>query len=334
MTLLLELNDLSVRCFQDGQLLWQSAGVAVVDPALGQPLFGSAAWRESRKKPLHTYTQFWSQLNTDPLLGNHPQVRHHGDLAYLHLRHIESQLPFSFADQEAVFAVPAALSRESLSLLLGIANQCGLKTRSFVDSGLASMLKHGRAPTFTHAEMSLHHCVVTELQLSGNTVERSHSELLHDQGWFSLHTQLLNYFSDLFIRQTRFNPRHNAATEQLLFDAIPDWLRQSALLERDGVASFTCELNQDSVQVDIAPLRQFVQAVWQPLQNQLAQTTQLYLGDRLAQCMPLLTLPSHTLPVSVQQLTDNFGHTAQALSAQPAGVRFISRLPYQREVED
>lgn len=342
MTLVLELNDLGVRCYQRGKLLCQSAGVAVADPAAGPPLFGSAAWRQSRLKPLHTYTQFWSQLNTEPLHIQHPLVRHHGDLAYLHLRHLESQLPFAFAGQEVIFALPGSTPRESLGLLLGIANQCGLKTFSFVDTGLASMLApdaltnkaatdNDQRQTITHVEMFLHHCILTDLQYSDNMVHCTRSEVLSEQGWFNLHTQLLNYFSELFIRQCRFNPRHQASSEQALFDAIPGWLRQSAAQERDGLSRLSCELEQNRVQLDIGSLRQFVQSVWQPLQQKLGQAPRLYVGDRLAQCLPLLALPAGAVTLELQQLTDDLSRLneriSESLNNQPGGVRFIKSLP-------
>lgn len=327
MTLLLELNDLGVRCFQDGKLLCQSAGVAVMDLGQREPLFGSAAWRESRIKPLHTHTQFWSQLNIEPLLIQHPLVRHHGDLAYLHLRHIEQQLPVAFAGQDVVFALPAATPRATLSLLLGIANQCGLNTLSFVDTALAALLHRAPPAVVTHVEMSLHHCVVTELQLSDNVLQSTRSEVLSEQGWFTLHTQLLNYFSELFIQQCRFNPRHQASSEQILFDAIPHWLRQSAALERDGITTFHCELEHNRVQVHIGPLRQFVQSVWQPLHRRLAQAGPLYLGDRLAECLPLLSLGADTVALDVEQLAADLALLTDSLSRQPAGVRFINSLP-------
>lgn len=327
MTLLMELNDLGVRCFQQGQLLCQSAGVAVVDPARGEPLFGSAAWRESRIKPLHTYNQFWSQLNTEPLHSQHPLVRHHGDLAYLHLRHIEQQLPFALAGQEVVFSLPGSTPREALSLLLGIANQCGLITLNFIDSSLAALLYRAPASAVTHVEMFLHQCVLTELRWTGEQLQCSRSEVLGEQGWFNLHTQLLNYFSELFIQQCRFNPRHQASSEQTLFDAIPGWLRQSAALEREGSSVFHCELEQYRAQVDIEPLRRFVQSVWQPLQRRLADAAPLRVGDRLAQCLPLLSLPAGTAAIEVPQLAEDLSRLDDSISSQPAGVRFIKSLP-------
>lgn len=327
MTLVIELNDLGVRCFQHGKLLCQSAGVAVVDPAAREPLFGSSAWRESRLQPLHTYTQFWSQLNTEPLDVSHPLVRHHGDLAYLHLRHIEQQLPEPFTGQEVVFALPGSTPREHLSLLLGIANQCGLQTLSFIDSALAALRFRPPAAAVTHVEMFLHQCVLTELQLDGDHLLCQRSEVLSEQGWFSLHSQLLNYFSELFIQQCRFNPRHRAGSEQVLFDAIPGWLRLGAELERDGIDHFHCELEQHQVQVNIAALRQLVQAVWQPLQTRLARAGHIVLGDRLAQCLPLLSLPATAVALQLPQLAEDLSQLGDSLGGHTGGVRFIRSLP-------
>lgn len=337
MPLLLELNDLGVRCYQDGQLLCQSPGVAVVDHK--ELLFGSKAWRESRKQPLNTHSQFWSQLNTDPLQLNHPKVRHHGDLAYLHLLHIEEQLPVDFANQKVVFSLPGSIPRESLGLLLGIANQCGMKTIGLVDHGLAATLSQAspllaQQQSLTHVEMFLHHCVITELTQVSNAsdpttsnLQRNRLEVLSDQGWLSLHNQLLNYFSELFIQQTRFNPRHGANSEQALFDAIPEWLRQCAVLEQESVTSLQCELDRYSIQVDISRIRQFVQSFWKPLQTRLESASNLFLGDRLAECMPLLVLPPQTTVLATQKLATDLSRIGDNLSESPEGVRFITSLP-------
>lgn len=319
MPLFLELNDLGIRCYHQGELLFQSPGVAIVDKPM---LFGTDAWHASRKKPLNTHCQFWSQLNTDPIHSHHPQVRHNGDLAYWHLQHIESQLPFNFADQEVIFSLPGSTPRESLGLLLGIAQQCGMNTVGLVDSALASMIGHVKDQKQWHLEMHLNHCVLTELTLSDNRLQRTNVETISDQGWLDLHNQLLRYFSELFIQQTRFNPRHGADSEQSLFDAIPLWLQESV-----NTDTLECELEGYSIQLDTKALRQFVQNFMHPLHQQLRHTPNLYLGDRLAQWAAILIHPINASPVTERETASALLTISQQLASSPEGVRFISSLP-------
>lgn len=319
MTLLLELNDLGIRCYQDGKLLHQSPGIAVVNQQL---LLGDDAWQHSRLHPLNTYTQFWSQLDTEPLSTAHRQVRHHGDLAYLHLQHIESQLPFQFAGQEVVFSLPGDMNRNALGLLLGIAQQCGLKTIGLIDHALASVLPQADRPIVHHIEMHLHHSVMTQLSLDKQTLQRQRVETFNEQGWLNLHNQLLRHFSDRFIQQTRFNPRHGADTEQALFNAIPQWLQQSAQSEH-----LSCQLGQHNIQVDTAEIRAFAQQALKPLLDKIAATPDLFVGDRLAQWIPILLPQTSAQALSSQQLSSAMNHLSHSLSEHPEGVRFISSLP-------
>lgn len=324
MTLLLELNDLAIRCYRDGELLLQSPGVAITHDQL---LLGDDAWQQSRLRPLNTYTEFWSQLNTQPVNCPHPQVRHHGDLAYLHLQHIESQLPLSFQSQDVVFALPGSMDRSALSLLLGISQQCGLQPIGLVDQALATALPHVRDTDFWHLEMQLHHCVATRLTLANQQLQRQQVEVLRDQGWLTLHTRALQFLSDQFIRQTRFDPRHNADSEQLLFNAIPAYLQQAK-----SQASLIVEHQQHKIDVDSQSLLNHLAAGLKPLNEALNKSTPLYLGDRLAQWHFLLSNAEVKMFDEAQQIAA-MSALSQQVSQHPEGVRFITSLPCEASVD-
>ena len=325
MTLLLELNDLGVRCYRDGELLLQSPGVAITHDQL---VLGDDAWQQSRLHPLNTYTEFWSQLNTQPVTCPHPQVRHHGDLAYLHLQHIESQLPLSFKQQDVVFALPGSMERGALSLLLGIAQQCGLQPIGLVDQALATSLPHVRETDFWHLEMHLHHSVATRLSVINDQLQRQQVEILRDQGWLTLHTRALQFLSDQFIRQTRFDPRHNADSEQQLFNAIPDCLQQAKTQ-----SSLSIEHQQHQIDIEARALIDHITAGVKSLMSEIPKkSNSLYLGDRLAQWQFLLAdnpVKTFDQPQQIAAMSALSEH----VSRHPEGVRFITSLPCSTQTE-
>jgi len=325
MTLLLELNDLGVRCYSDGELLHQSPGVAVTHKQL---LLGEQAWQQSRLHPQNTYTEFWSQLNTAPINSHHPKVRHHGDLAYLHLQHIESQLPFELREQDVIYALPSSTDRSALALLLGISQQCGLNTIGIVDQALASLLPHAQHSELWHLEMHLNDSVLTRLVLADDQLQRQEFEVLNDQGWLKIHSKALQFISDEFIQKTRFNPRHDADSEQLLFNAIPNWLTQCL-----SKPQISCEIQGHNIDIDSQQLRQFICSSVPSVIEKLKSLDNLYLGDHLGQWQPLLAASSRATNLTQIQQTAAMSTLSQQIQAHPEGVRFITNLPCAQKVD-
>ncbi len=323
MTLLLEINDIGLRCYQDGQLLHQSPGIAVAEKHL---LLGDEAWQQSRLHPLNTHADFWSQLNTTAISSQHPKVRHNGDLAYLHLQHIESELGISFNHQDVIYALPSSMDRNALGLLLGISQQCGLNPIGLVDQALAAMLPHADQQQVWFLDMHLNESLLTRLNLSNGTLTRENTESFNAQGWLQIHNKVLQFLADEFIRNTRFNPRHNAGIEQRLFNSIPDLLRQSLT-----APSIQCELEGNELKIDSQALRQVLQAAVPAITDQLMTLSNLYLSDRLGQWQPLLANQSKAVGLSQSQHISAMSLLSKHIDAHPEGVRFVSSLPSQHQ---
>jgi hypothetical protein len=97
----------------------------------------------------------------------------------------------------------------------------GLVNRSVA---LASL--YGGAGRLFHLEIQLHQAVITELAQRDQQVEMQRSVALPGCGLLQLQEQLVEIIAAAFIRQTRFDPRRKASTEQQLYDALPDALRK------------------------------------------------------------------------------------------------------------
>ncbi|MCB1841557.1 MAG: hypothetical protein KDI09_01220 [Halioglobus sp.] len=219
---LLDLSDNNLRLWH-GETLVQSPGYALLDG--GSYQFGRAARAAARLRPRDTNTRYWWQLGTEPLQPALGPARHAADLAHAHL---EALFREAGEPAELILAVPGSLQREQLSLLLGIVQQCpfsavGLLHRSVA---LGSLFN---APQIIHLEIQLHQAMLNELAGNGETLSLTRSAVLPGCGVLQLQERVVELVASAFVRQTRFDPRRKAATEQQLYNALPGALQALAL---------------------------------------------------------------------------------------------------------
>ncbi|NNF67730.1 MAG: hypothetical protein HKM98_09505, partial [Gammaproteobacteria bacterium] len=117
-TLVIEINDNSLRAGDASGMLADSPGFALLD---GQVVVGAEARAQSRLQPGRVYNHFWGDLSLESLPGKASGAQTTADLAFHHLHRVWTELP-SKADR-VVFATPGSYTREQLSLLLGIARE-------------------------------------------------------------------------------------------------------------------------------------------------------------------------------------------------------------------
>jgi hypothetical protein len=74
-------------------------------------------------------------------------------------------------------------------------------------------------------DLHLHRAIVSAVD-AGDSLRRERVETAPHAGMAALHDAWMRLISRTFVRQTRFDPLHQAATEQELFDLLPQWLDQ------------------------------------------------------------------------------------------------------------
>lgn len=212
----------------------ESPGLAL--PHDGRVLVGVEAARRHRLAPLHAQNRYWAALGTDPLAWSVRGVATVADLAYAHLHAVLAPAVAAGA-RELLLAVPPGYSREQLGLLVGIANECGVTTRGLVDLGLAACATVTPALHMLHLDLQLHQAAATVLELSrGDSVlRRARYELLPGAGLLAFRQAAAQAIAAAFVRDTRFDPLHEAATEQRLHDRLPAWLERLATEEEVDV---------------------------------------------------------------------------------------------------
>lgn len=225
----LELADAGLvvaRAGADGEPRLEGApspGYAVLHE--GRVLVGVEAERRARLAPLHAQNRHWAALGLEPLPWQARGVQTVADLAHAHLGAVLAPIVRDGAT-ELLLAVPAGYTRDQLGLLVGIAQESGIAVRGLVDLGLASLSPLAPVPHAVHLDLQLHRAVATLLEVSHGEglLRRSRSELLAGTGVLAFRQALAETVAAEFVRATRFDPLHEAATEQRLYDRLPAWL--------------------------------------------------------------------------------------------------------------
>jgi hypothetical protein len=209
-----------------------SPGFAVLHG--GRVLVGHEAFERHRLAPLYAQNRFWQALGTEPLPWSARGVATAADLAHAHLSALLAPAIAAGAN-EAVLAVPPGYTRDQLGLLVGIASETGATVRGLVDLGLAAAATVPPAPHMLHLDLQLHQAAATLLESSraDGVLRRARYELLTGAGVIAFNQAIAEAISTSFVRETRFDPLHEATTEQRLHDAMPGWL--AALAEQDEV---------------------------------------------------------------------------------------------------
>lgn len=216
---LLDINDSNLQLWH-GDAHLQSPGYALLEGR--QYRFGNPARAAARLQPRDINTRYWWQLSTEVLQPALGPARHTGDLVHAQLQelHREGGQP-----AEIVMAVSGTMQRDQLALLLGIVQQCPFSAVGLVNRSVVLGSLYSAPQRLFHLEIQLHQAVITELSRRDGRVELQRTLPLPGCGLLQLQEQLVEIVASAFIRQTRFDPRRKAATEQHLYDALPDALR-------------------------------------------------------------------------------------------------------------
>jgi hypothetical protein len=215
----IEVVDAAIIAVRDGERLAASPGIALLAPA--GPVIGDAAAAAARLQPVLAADRFWSDLTQDAFAGGAERPVSHADLVHAHLGALWRSI--AAPGDEAVFAVPATLRPHQLGLLLGIARALAIPVAGVVDAALAACAGLEARPVVLHLDVQLHQAVLTELAGHG-ILRRRRVEIAPRAGLKSMYAAWAQLVSEAMVRRTRFDPLHQAASEQQLYDRLPAWL--------------------------------------------------------------------------------------------------------------
>jgi hypothetical protein len=226
-TLALDLGDSGLLGVAEGGAVFgPSPGCALVEG--GEPVFGEETLKRSRLSPRLVASDYWSRLATDPLGPPFPDGLTSADLVHAHLGSVWRKA--KAGTREVLLAVPGVYDERQLGLLLGIAQSLEMPVAGLVDSAVAAASAGFSGERLLCLDVGLRRALVTEIR-QGTSLVRERVVRLERWGLDEVIDGQMRGAAEAFVRLARFDPLHDAPTEQALFDRLPGWLRS---LERDG----------------------------------------------------------------------------------------------------
>ncbi len=184
---------------------------------------GVAAERKAHLYPRQIINQFWDQLNIEPLEQPNPFAQNYAEIAFAHFSHIWQTVKHH--GNEMVIAVPGFYTREHLGFILGITQELGIPVTGFIPQAVAAVPQRLPEGLLLHLDLHLHRFEVTRLERAEQLSQKD-SISAEGNGLSKLYRRWVDAIAEEFVRSTRFDPLHQAATEQELYDRLPGILRQ------------------------------------------------------------------------------------------------------------
>ena len=131
---------------------------------------------------------------------------------------------------EVLLAVPGVYQERQLGRLVGIAQALGLPVSGIADAALAAASAGFSGERLLHVELGQRRAVVTQIR-QGASLVRERVASIERWGADEVQDAQMRGAAEAFVKQARFDPLHDAATEQALFDRLPGWI---AALDRGG----------------------------------------------------------------------------------------------------
>ncbi len=218
---------------EDGSVFGPSPGVALVEPQ--RVLFGQEALRASRLKPRQLASDFWTRLDDEPLGPPFPPGLRAVDLVHGHLESLWREA--KPRTSEVLLAVPGDYDERQLGRLAGVAHALGLPVSGVVDSALAAASAGFTGERLLHVDLGHRRARVTQIR-QGAALVRERVASIERWGSDEVLDAQMRGAAEAFVKQARFDPLHDAPTEQALFDRLPGLDRGArARGRRDGGAA-------------------------------------------------------------------------------------------------
>lgn len=218
MTLAIDLSDCALAFARAGQVL-RSAPSAIFDGSTAERA-GVNAWGALRRQPTATSTRHLAAV-----LAGAAGEREAALLA-AELRERLSSVPIH-RDEPIWLAAPASAQAPGLGAFLAVAREVELGVSGFVDAATACVAALALDRPALVLELGLHHVAATAIERVGHQVSRRRTVLSRAGGWIEVQQSWLELIARLMVQQTRFDPLHEGASEQQLFDALRPLAREA-----------------------------------------------------------------------------------------------------------
>lgn len=334
----IEINDAGLVVADAKELLAVEPGYAVVGP--NDIATGIQAYAQARLKPSQVSNRHWANLSLDDGSTTGSGTHSSAELAFSQLEDIWR--PYRDRTDAVILVVPTHYTSEQLGVLLGLAQECKVPVRAMVDAAAAASVRPYPDRQLLYVDAGLHRVSVTPL-IQGDEVTAQSAESLESTGLAGLMESFARRIAEIFVLATRFDPFHEAATEQILYDELPAWLER---LHSDTTTELLIPFRGDSFTVELerAQLLAAADGFYKAVLQLIAQTREgrsglvVQLSDRLARLPGVAAALSRLDDALIVGLDP--GHAAQAallcadsLALDADQVKLYRHLPWRAQAE-
>jgi len=331
--LALDVCDSGLLALAEGGFVFgPSPGIAIVEPA--RVRLGQEALSASRLQPRQLASDFWARLDSAPLGPPFPEGLSSADLVHGHLESVWVRAKPRTA--EVLLAVPGVYDEQQLGLLVGITQALSMPVVGVVDAAVAAASAGFAGERLLHVDLGLRRAVVTEIR-QGASLVRERVARIDRWGADELVDAQMRGAADAFVRQARFDPLHDAATEQALFDRLPGWL--AALAGKDSLAvALPAAGREVETELTRAQAEAWTARFAEELQQQVSvlkhagEPTSVLVSAHAARLPGLVARLSAVRGVEVALLPVHAAAAGalrgkDAVRSSPGALRFVTRLP-------
>ena len=217
MTEILHINDNNLllqnqeRVIRSQGYAWFKGSELVFDLGDEKPI------KHCRLSPQQINNRYWQQCEQSAIPANAPGMRHAADLIWKHLGELKQQHSLN----QVCLVVPSHYREANLQLLLGISKASGLDVVGLANKAVVALHGQGLSDgSYSHIDVQLHQTVCSNILVENGVAKLGEIDVLSDVGIHLMQEALLKGLQSNFIQNDRFDPLHDAATEQQLFDQL------------------------------------------------------------------------------------------------------------------
>ncbi len=316
----IEINDIEFSIWQGAESTSVPAYALLESTGL---LFGEQARACARLQPLQINNRFIQQLTMVETPELNPFARHHADLAYKFLQFAQQQ---STGFERGVFVVPPNYDEQHMAVLLGVAKQCSFEAVGLLDQTVAMASTADQATSGVFCDLQLHQMAIGGFEFSDGYVQRTGTMSIDGFGLIDLYEQWVRIIADAFIQQCRFDPLHDAAIEQQLWDLLPAKLQNNT-----GATVFQFDLlNKHHAKIErdimLTPVKKFFEQLEHRL-NSFGPVEQILCSHRLAELPGFAGLDARIQAMGRGAAAEAVEKYQQKICTNTPTLPFITRLP-------
>ncbi len=182
-------------------------------------IFGNPALAKYRLEPRNIRADYLGILSLHKLSPSFGNARHNADLVYSHLKGLLDRSPET---TELLVFASSEMTQEQLSLLIGILESLNIKVVAVINRSLAAAIQEPESSA--HISIQWRRCIATPIKRENGNLTTGEPKIIDGYGLLDLYEQMIELIANQCVQQTRFDIRHSARSEQLLFDRLDEVL--------------------------------------------------------------------------------------------------------------